>query len=59
MAAEASMLEADTTIAIVLAAVAVAVVIEAAPDRQHQEAFSQMASGIVIARHAYLPSISK
>jgi hypothetical protein len=53
------MLEADTTIAIVLAAVAVAVVVEAAPDRQHQEAFSQMAFGIVIARHACLPSISK
>ena len=49
------MLEADTTIATVLAAVAVAVESEAALDRQHQEVSSQTIFGIVIVRHAYLP----
>jgi hypothetical protein len=53
------MLEVDTTIAIVLAVVAVAAGAEVAPDRQHQEVSSPTVSGIVIARHAYRPSISK
>jgi hypothetical protein len=59
VAAEANILEAGTTTAIVLAVVAVAAEAEVAPDRQHQEVSSPTASGIVIARHAYLPSISK
>ena len=59
MAAEANMLEVDTTIAIVLAVVAVAAGAEVVPDRQHQEVSSPTVSGIVIARHAYRPSISK
>jgi hypothetical protein len=59
VAAEASILEAGTTTAIVLAVVAVAAEAEAAPDRQHPEASSPTVFGIVIARHAYRPSISK
>jgi hypothetical protein len=58
-AAEASMVEADTTIAIVPAAVLVAVEAEALPDLQRRKASLPMVSGIVTARLASLPSTSK
>jgi hypothetical protein len=53
------MLEADTTIAIVLAVVAVVAEAEALPDLQHQKASSQMVSGIVTARLACQQSTSR
>jgi hypothetical protein len=59
VAAEATILEAGTTTAIILAVVAVAAEAEAAPDRQHLEASSPTVFGIAIARHDYLPNISK
>jgi hypothetical protein len=53
------MLEADTTTAIVPAAVLVAVKAEALPDLQHRKVSLPMVSGIVTARLASPPSTSK
>jgi hypothetical protein len=53
------MLAADTTIAIVLAVVAVAAQAEVLPDPQHQEVSSPTVFGIAIVRLAFQPNTSK